>query len=137
MAKWKGDKISLEIYGESHAEKIGVYVSGLDATNVDKEKLTAFTNRRKASNMPWSTPRIESDEPVFTFYENGDFRAEIFNSNVKSKDYNFIVAKKLANPVLGDDYEVLETYKGKDLEYKEYEQLLPFINVDKSYNELQ
>ena len=48
-----------------------------------------------------------------------------------SKGYNFIVAKKLANKVLGDDYEVVETYTGKDLEYKEYEQLLPFLSVDK------
>lgn len=49
----------------------------------------------------------------------------------KSKGYNFIVAKKLASKVLGDDYEVIETYVGKDLEYKEYEQFLPFLKVDK------
>ena len=48
-----------------------------------------------------------------------------------SQGYNFIVAKKLANKVLGDDYETLETYKGSDLEYTEYEQLLPFLSVDK------
>ena len=48
-----------------------------------------------------------------------------------SQGYNFIVAKKLANKVLGDDYEILETYKGSDLEYTEYEQLLPFLSVDK------
>lgn len=48
-----------------------------------------------------------------------------------SQGYNFIVAKKLANKVLGDDYEILETYEGSDLEYTEYEQLLPFLNVDK------
>lgn len=48
-----------------------------------------------------------------------------------SKGFNFIVAKKLANKVLGDDYEVLETYKGKDLEYKEYEQFLPILKVNK------
>ena len=50
---------------------------------------------------------------------------------VESKGYNFIVAKDLANAVLGDDYKVLETFKGKELEYKEYEQLLPFLKVDK------
>ena len=49
----------------------------------------------------------------------------------ESKGYKFIVAKKLANKVLGEDYEILETYKGKDLEYKEYEQLLPFLSVNK------
>ena len=49
----------------------------------------------------------------------------------KSKGYYFIVAEKLSHKVLGDDFEVVETYKGKDLEYKEYEQLMPFLNVDK------
>lgn len=46
-----------------------------------------------------------------------------------SKGYNFIVAKKLANKVLGDEYEVVEEYLGKDLEYMEYEQLLPIVKV--------
>ena len=48
---------------------------------------------------------------------------------VNSKGYNFIVAKKLANKVLGDNYEVVETYLGKDLEYMEYEQFMPFLKV--------
>ena len=48
-----------------------------------------------------------------------------------SKGYNFIVAKKLANKVLGDDYEVVDTYLGKDLEYREYEQFLPILKVNK------
>ena len=50
---------------------------------------------------------------------------------VDSKGYKFIVAKKLASKVLGDDYEVLETYTGKDLEYKEYEQLVPGLEINK------
>lgn len=48
-----------------------------------------------------------------------------------SKGYNFIVAECLANKVLGDDYEVVETYKGTDLEGLEYEQFLPFMSVNK------
>ena len=48
-----------------------------------------------------------------------------------SKGYNFIVAEKLADKVLGSDYEVVEEYLGKDLEYLEYEQYLPFLKVDK------
>ena len=48
-----------------------------------------------------------------------------------SKGYKFIVAKKLADKVLGSEYEVLETYLGKDLEYMEYEQFLPFLSVNK------
>ena len=48
-----------------------------------------------------------------------------------SKGYNFIVAEALANKVLGDDYTIVKEYKGKDLEGLEYEQLMPFIKVDK------
>ena len=48
-----------------------------------------------------------------------------------SKGYNFIVAETLANKVLGDDYTIVKEYKGKDLEELEYEQLMPFIKVDK------
>lgn len=48
---------------------------------------------------------------------------------VSSMGYKFIVAKSLANKVLGDDYEVLETYKGTDLVGIKYEQLLPFAKV--------
>lgn len=48
-----------------------------------------------------------------------------------SKGYNFIVAEKLAHKVLGDDFEVVEEYTGKDLEYREYEQFLPFLEVNK------
>lgn len=49
---------------------------------------------------------------------------------VSSMGYKFIVAKSLANKVLGDDYEVLETYKGTDLTGTKYEQLMPFVSVD-------
>ena len=48
---------------------------------------------------------------------------------VESMGYKFILAEKLASSVLGDEYTVLKTYKGKDLEYIEYEQLIPSIKV--------
>ena len=42
-----------------------------------------------------------------------------------------IVAQALADKVLGEGkYEVLETMKGKDLEYQEYEQLMPFVKME-------
>lgn len=50
---------------------------------------------------------------------------------VESKGYKFILAKALMNKVLGDDVKIVEEYKGKDLEYQEYEQLLPFLTVNK------
>ena len=46
-----------------------------------------------------------------------------------SKGYNFILAKALAPKVLGEDYEVVAEYKGKDLENREYEQLMPILEV--------
>ena len=46
---------------------------------------------------------------------------------VESQGYKFILAEALASANLGDDYKVLETYKGKDLEYTEYEQLIPSL----------
>ncbi len=50
---------------------------------------------------------------------------------VKSQGYTFILAKALMNKVLGDDIEVLEEFSGKEMEGEEYEQLLPFLEVDK------
>ncbi len=50
---------------------------------------------------------------------------------VESKGYHFIVAKSLANKVLGEDLNIVNTFMGKDLEYIEYEQLMPFLKVNK------
>ncbi len=50
---------------------------------------------------------------------------------VKSKENTFILAKALVEKVLGEDVEILEEYVGKDLEYIEYEQLIPDFEVDK------
>ena len=49
---------------------------------------------------------------------------------VNSMGYKFIVGKSLASKVLGDDYEVLETFKGSDLVGLRYEQLMPFASVE-------
>ncbi|MDI9493324.1 MAG: isoleucine--tRNA ligase, partial [Bacillota bacterium] len=44
----------------------------------------------------------------------------------------YYVSKALADQVLGvGTYTILEEMKGKDLEYIEYEQLMPFVEVDK------
>ena len=49
---------------------------------------------------------------------------------VESKGYKFILAEALAGNVLGDDYKVIDTFLGKDLEYVKYEQLIPSLKVD-------
>ncbi|SHJ86716.1 isoleucine--tRNA ligase [Paramaledivibacter caminithermalis] len=43
----------------------------------------------------------------------------------------YYLAKELVSSVVEEEYEVLEEYKGKDLEYMEYEQLMPFVKTDK------
>lgn len=44
----------------------------------------------------------------------------------------FYLAKALADKILGEGkYEILAEMKGKDLEYMEYEQLMPFVKADK------
>lgn len=48
---------------------------------------------------------------------------------VKQDDEIYYVSKVLAERVLGEDYEILEEMKGKDLEYMEYEQLIPFVKT--------
>lgn len=51
---------------------------------------------------------------------------------VESKGLKFILAEKLAPTILGtEEYHILETYQGKDLEYQEYEQLIPELKVEK------
>lgn len=48
---------------------------------------------------------------------------------VESEGNQFILARALVHDVLGDDVSILETYLGRDLEYMEYEQLIPEISV--------
>lgn len=48
---------------------------------------------------------------------------------VKHGDYTYILASALVETVLKEDYTVLETYKGKDLEGIEYEPLWGGLNV--------
>ena len=50
---------------------------------------------------------------------------------VESKGLKFILAASLVSAILGDEVKVLKEYKGKDLEYMEYEQLIPSLSVDK------
>ena len=45
---------------------------------------------------------------------------------VKSGEYTYYMAEALLDAVLEEGYEVLQTYKGKDLEYKEYVPLFDY-----------
>ncbi len=50
---------------------------------------------------------------------------------VKQNDEIYYVSKTLAQKVLKSDFTVIEEIEGKDLEYMEYEQLMPFVTPDK------
>ncbi len=52
-------------------------------------------------------------------------------SLVESDGNKFIVGASLVKTVFGEEAKVLETFKGKTLEYQEYEQLIPSLSVDK------
>ena len=97
MAKWQGKNISLEIYGESHADKIGVICHGFPEIVLDTDKLDSFLSRRKAGGGVFSTARREPDLPIFKGVEDGkisgDFQAEIINTNVRKKDYSDLIGK--------------------------------------------
>ncbi|MBE7091016.1 MAG: chorismate synthase [Clostridiales bacterium] len=99
MAKWKGKKLSVEIYGTSHAPEIGVKAEGFPKEEISLTKLTEFMERRKAKKAIYSTPRIEADAPVFlSGLRNGIVTGEclhavIYNQNTKSSDYNELYAK--------------------------------------------
>lgn len=49
----------------------------------------------------------------------------------RQNDTTYYLAEGMAEAVLGEDYEILERYTGKDLEYKEYEPLFPFAKAEK------
>lgn len=54
----------------------------------------------------------------------------------ESMGYKFILAESLAEKVLGEDFKVLEKYKGTDLVGIKYEQLMPFVKVEGKCHEV-
>ncbi len=50
---------------------------------------------------------------------------------VKHQNYIYIMAKALCETILKEDYEIIDEFLGKTLEYKEYEPLFNFVHPDK------
>jgi chorismate synthase len=102
---YNGKKLTVEIFGASHAEQIGVKVKGFDGKSFDLEKLNAFCDRRKAKKSAYSTTRLEADEIIFeSGYDgekiNGELKAVIKNSAQRSADYEKTV--KIPRPAHAD-----------------------------------
>ena len=89
------DTLSVEIFGASHAEEIGVRINNVprDAA-IDAARLQAFLDERKAGISPWSTPRNEPDRIIVkSGLTNGktdgnELVAVIENVCKKSSDYD-------------------------------------------------
>ncbi len=96
MAIFKGKNLSVEIYGESHAEKIGVKAINMPKFNYNFDELEVFLNRRKPNNSVFSTSRKEEDKPTIKIEENTNsinLTCEIFNNNKRSNDYDNLYGK--------------------------------------------
>ncbi len=89
----------VDIFGESHAEKIGVRVKGLPkGTKIDMGSIKKMLLRRGANVSPWSTPRKERDEVIFTngvednVVVGSEVTAIIYNENVRPTDYDNVLS---------------------------------------------
>lgn len=89
-----GKVLKLEVYGESHAPKIGMRLEGFPAgLKIDFDSLKAFMERRAPGRDEFSTPRREPDEPQFIagvkdgITTGETIEAVIVNTNTRSGDY--------------------------------------------------
>lgn len=91
-----GNKITMEVYGESHGECVGVVISGLPlGLKINLSSLQAHTDRRKASYSSYSTSRIEPDKIVVKdgISENGTVEKDrieliVYNTAYRKNDYS-------------------------------------------------
>lgn len=107
MSSTWGNKIKISVFGQSHAEAIGVCVDGLPAgERVDREELGRFMQRRAPGRTAVSTPRREADEVkilcglVNDITCGAPLAAIIENTNTRSKDYEFL--KETPRPAHAD-----------------------------------
>ncbi|MBR7159383.1 MAG: chorismate synthase [Alphaproteobacteria bacterium] len=90
-----GENIRITLFGQSHAEAIGVIIDGLPAgISFDTDAIQAFMARRAPGKSPLATARKEDDIPkILSGMKNGKtcgapICAIIENHDVKSGDYN-------------------------------------------------
>lgn len=101
---------------------------------VKTNTITAKFKRKDRENeyfLAWTTtPWTLAANTMLTVGPDYDYiRVEMTEGDEKGNI--FYVAKHLADKVLGENtYKILEEMKGSDLEYIEYEQLMPFIELD-------
>ena len=97
-----GNKLSVGVFGASHAEKIGVTIDGLNGESFSKQSVDALLKRRGAKEGAFSTTRKEPDVVVYeagatqddtTVFINDRLTASIYNTSQHSSDYQKIHKK--------------------------------------------
>jgi chorismate synthase len=111
------NKLSLSIWGESHAKAIGMKLSGIEkGITIDLDLLQSFVDRRKSIKSVYSTSRGEEDKVIITSgIENGITSGEcieamILNKTYQSSDYDYL--KYTPRPSHAD-YPAYVKYQGK------------------------
>ncbi|MBN1623692.1 MAG: isoleucine--tRNA ligase [Clostridia bacterium] len=99
-------------YKDVHEESI--YVK-FKVKGVENTYFMAWTT------TPWTLP----SNLALTVGPDNEYVKVLYNGE------NIILAKSLATSVLGDSFEIVETYKGAQLEGMEYEPLFDFVKPDK------
>lgn len=92
-----GNKVQIQIFGQSHSEMLGVVIDGLPSgIKIDMQKINDFLLTRQGGNNSYSTQRKEKDMPnIVSGIVNGKtcgapLCALFENSNTISKDYDKI-----------------------------------------------
>ncbi|MBO4951110.1 MAG: chorismate synthase [Clostridia bacterium] len=115
-----GNKIKITVFGQSHAEAIGVTIDGLPSgVVVDTDKVQEFLDRRAPGKNAYSTNRKEADKVEYISglvdgkTVGAPLTAVIYNKDQHSKDYSELRAKMRpshadypANIKFGDSYDV-------------------------------
>lgn len=95
MSSVFGKRLTVSIFGQSHAEAIGVVIDGFPSGfTVDREALDAFMARRAPGNAAFATARREADHVEFLsglvdgVTCGAPICAIIRNTDTRSKDYS-------------------------------------------------
>jgi len=113
MSSSFGQNIKLQIFGQSHSEKLGVVIDGLPAGHaIDMQKVQAFLDRRRGGQNSYSTPRAEADTPTVISGLVGGVTcgaplcALFDNGDVRSSDYDKLLT--IPRPSHADYYAYLK-----------------------------
>lgn len=96
--------------------------------DVKQETVTVAFKRKDADEhfLVWTTtPWTLASNVLLTVHP------DVTYARVKQGEHVFILAKNLITQVMGEDVEILSEFPGRELEYVEYEQLMPFLQTDK------